>query len=182
MPPVEYRRDVRDGYRMREDYHIVSNHHSTLVTLALIMVSVLPSSAQAPQGTKVGTLACKLSPSIGLIIGSQQRMTCRFIPDGRFPEETYVGVLNRIGLDIGITAGGALAWAVFAPTTGPLRGGLAGRYGGASGEIGVGVGVGANVLFGGSGRTISLQPLSVEGSVGFNLALGVAGLTLTAVQ
>jgi len=160
----------------------VLKYHSMLAALALVMVSASPSFAQTPQGTKVGTLSCRLAPSIGLIIGSQQRMTCRFIPDGRFPAENYVGVQNRIGLDIGITAGGALAWAVFAPTSGPLRGGLAGRYVGASGDIGVGVGVGANVLFGGSGRTISLQPLSVEGSVGLNLALGVAGLTLTWVQ
>jgi hypothetical protein len=168
------------GVACEKDHHTVLNYHSTLVTLALFIASVSPSSAQ--QGTKVGTLTCRLAPSIGLIIGSQQRMTCRFVPDGRFPAENYVGVLNRIGLDIGITAGGAMAWAVFASTAGPPRGSLAGRYGGASGEIGVGVGVGANVLFGGSARTISLQPLSVEGSVGFNLALGVAGLTLTWVQ
>ena len=86
----------------------MSNYRSTLVGLALItMASVLPSSAQAQQRSKVGTLACKLAPSIGLIIGSSQRMTCRFTPDGKFPTETYVGVMNRIGLDIGITAGGA---------------------------------------------------------------------------
>src|SRR6478735_1056721 len=72
------------------------------------------------------------------------------------------------GTNIGITAGGAMAWAVFAPTQGPMRGGLAGTYVGASGAIGVGVGVGANLLFGGTGRSIALQPLSVEGSVGVN--------------
>jgi len=43
----------------------------------------------------------------------------------------------------------------------------------------VGGGVGANVLVVGSNRTISLQPLSVEGSVGVDLSLGVSGLTLT---
>jgi hypothetical protein len=42
----------------------------------------------------------------------------------------------------------------------------------------LGLGLGANVLVGGSHRTISLQPLSVEGQLGINLALGVAGLTL----
>jgi hypothetical protein len=49
---------------------------------------------------------------------------------------------------------------------------------GVSGGITAGVGVGANVLFGGSNRTIALQPLSVEGQVGINLALGVSGLAL----
>ncbi len=48
--------------------------------------------------------------------------------------------------------------------------------------MGVGVGVGSNMLFGGSGRSIALQPLSVEGSVGINLSLGVSGFTLALAQ
>ena len=39
-------------------------------------------------------------------------------------------------------------------------------------------GLGAKVLIGGSRRTITLQPLSVEGQIGVNLAVGVANLTL----
>jgi hypothetical protein len=109
-------------------------------------------------------------------------MACRFTPNGSSPPESYVGVMNSIGLDIGITAGGVMAWGVLAPTAGPQRGALAGTYVGASGAIGVGVGVGANVLFGGTGRSIALQPLSVEGSVGINLSLGVSGLTLALAQ
>jgi hypothetical protein len=150
--------------------------------LSALSVATLPASsvmAQTPQGTKAGVLTCKLSPSIGLIIGSRQRMSCRYDPNGGGPPEFYTGVMNNIGLDIGITAGGALAWGVIAPTAGPTRGALAGTYVGASGAIGLGVGVGANVLMGGSNRSIALQPLSVEGSVGINLSLGVSGLTLT---
>ena len=86
--------------------------------------------------------------------------------------------MNTVGLDIGITAGGALGWAVFAPTQGPPPGGLAGVYVGASGEVSLGIGGGANVLIGGSNRTIALQPVSVEGELGVNLALGVSGLSL----
>ena len=149
---------------------------------ALIVALVLPSAAQTPQGVKVGTLTCRLAPSIGLLIGSQQRMSCIFQPDGGYPAEQYAGVLGRLGLDIGISAGGVMAWAVYAPSSGPLRGALAGTYGGASGAIGVGVGVGANVLFGGSANTISLQPLSLQGTVSLNVALGVAALTLRWVQ
>jgi hypothetical protein len=49
---------------------------------------------------------------------------------------------------------------------------------GASGNVAVGLGLGAKVLIGGSRRTITLQPLSVEGQIGLNLALGVANLIL----
>jgi len=35
------------------------------------------------------------------------------------------------------------------------------------------------VLFGGSGNSISLQPLGIEGSKGFDVAGGIAEMTLT---
>ena len=155
------------------------------LAIAVLLISGLAAtitsvSAQTPQGGTAGVLTCRLAPSIGLLIGSRQRMSCRYVPNNGGPPEYYTGVMTNIGLDIGITAGGVLAWGVVAPTS-AVRGALAGTYVGASGSVGVGVGVGANVLVGGSNRTVSLQPLSVEGSVGVNLSLGVSGLTLTYV-
>ena len=90
--------------------------------------------------------------------------------------------MNRIGLDIGITAGGVMVWAVLGNSSAIRPGVLAGRFVCASGEISVGVGAGANLLVGGTAKSVSLQPLSLEGQVGLNLALGVAGLTLIPVR
>ena len=70
-----------------------------------------------------------------------------------------------------------LAWAVYMPTQGPSQGSLAGAYGGASGDIDVGVGVGANALWGGSARSVGLQPIWLEGSVGLDVTLGVSALS-----
>ena len=70
-----------------------------------------------------------------------------------------------------------MVWAVFAPTS-RKAGALAGNYTGASAEATVGAGLGANVLVGGSDRTVSLQPVSVQGQSGLNLAVGVSGLQL----
>jgi hypothetical protein len=123
-------------------------------------------------------LTCKLNPSIGFIIAGHQSMECRFVQNAPFPPEAYEGALNTIGIDIGITAGGVLGWAVFAPTVGIPAGSLAGEYIGASGDLGLGVGVGANVMVGGSGRSIALQPVSLEGSVAIDVALGASGLQL----
>jgi hypothetical protein len=47
---------------------------------------------------------------------------------------------------------------------------LSGTYGGATASSTFGVGVGANVLVGGSNDTISLQPVSIEGGTGLNIA------------
>ncbi|HEX4409277.1 MAG TPA: DUF992 domain-containing protein [Xanthobacteraceae bacterium] len=148
---------------------------SLLAGVAIVAALTAPAAAQS---TKVGVLSCKTSATIGLIIGSHQRMQCSFAPDNGGPAEGYSGHINRLGLDLGVKAGGAMVWGVFAPTNGYHHGALAGTYVGGSGSASIGVGVGANALFGGSHRSFALQPLSVEGSVGVNLALGVAGLTL----
>jgi hypothetical protein len=103
-------------------------HLVALVLIALAAAFVSPAVAQQPPGTSVGTLTCKMAPSIGLIFGSRQRMACRFTPNGSAPPEAYVGVMGTIGLDVGITAGGVMAWGVFAPTAGPKRGALAGKW------------------------------------------------------
>src|SRR3978361_2186455 len=84
-------------------------HLVALLLVAFAAAWLSPAGAQTP-GTSVGGLSCRTGPSIGLIFGSQQRMACRFQPNGPFPPEAYVGVMNTVGLDIGITAGGALDW------------------------------------------------------------------------
>ena len=152
--------------------------NSTLAAFGLIAMLAAPAQAQTPSGwTQVGMLNCRVNPSIGFIIAGHQSMECRFTQGG-LPPQAYEGALNMVGLNIGISAGGVLNWAVFSPTVGPPPGALAGEYVGASGDIGIGLGVGANVLVGGSARTIALQPLSLEGSVSFNVALGVSALQL----
>src|SRR5262245_26235430 len=151
-------------------------------TLLLALVFAAPASAQAPKTwSQVGMLTCKLNPSIGFIIAGHQSMECRYVPGEGAPPQAYDGALITVGIDIGISAGGVLGWAVLAPTAGIPAGALAGEYVGASGDLGIGVGAGANVLIGGSARTFALQPVSLEGSIAVNVALGVSGLKLRPV-
>jgi len=139
--------------------------------------------AQSPpvSWTQVGMLTCKLNPSIGFVIFGHQSMECRFTQNPPFPPQAYEGALNTVGIDLGITAGGVLGWAVFSPTVGPPPGALAGEYVGATGDIGLGLGAGVNVLFGGSGRSFALQPVSLEGSVAIDVTVGLSGLQLRPV-
>jgi uncharacterized protein DUF992 len=153
---------------------------ATTVLAALIFAAT--ASAQTPKTwTQVGMLTCKLNPSIGFIIAGHQTMECRYVPSEGGPPQAYEGALNTVGIDIGISAGGVLGWAVLAPTGGIPAGALAGEYVGASGDLGIGIGAGANVLIGGSARTFALQPISLEGSIAVNVALGVSGLKLRPV-
>ena len=146
------------------------------LAVAAAVVLPIPASAQANR-TKVGTLSCDVSGGIGLIITSKKDLTCMFTPSQPGPREVYVGSITKFGLDLGATAGGEMVWAVYAPTTRKF-GALAGDYGGATAEATVGAGLGANVLVGGSDRTVALQPVSVQGQAGLNVAAGVAELRL----
>jgi hypothetical protein len=148
-----------------------------LLATIILLGGVVCSTAQQTGGTKVGVLTCRTSASLGLIVGSHQKIQCSFSPNSG-ASEIYIGHINRLGLDLGVKAGGVMAWGVFAPTPGLHHGALAGTYVCGSGSASLGVGLGANALIGGSHRSIALQPLSVEGQVGVNLALGVAGLSL----
>ena len=152
---------------------------STLVgvsTIALSGALATAAFAQNPGGVNVGSLQCRVSGGMGFVFGSSKDMECLLVrPDGS--AERYVGTINKYGVDIGFTKEAQMVWLVFAP--GAIgKGAVAGDYAGATASGTVGVGVGANVLVGGSSKQITLQPVSVEGSVGLNVAAGVASVTL----
>jgi Protein of unknown function (DUF992) len=140
-----------------------------------IVVQGVP--AQAQSGVKIGTLSCNVAGGWGFVFGSSKALRCILTPGPGRPEH-YAGSISKFGVDIGYTQGGVLVWAVFAPTANIGRGALAGNYAGATASATVGLGVGANVLVGGSNRTITLQPLSIEGNTGLNVAAGVGAITL----
>jgi hypothetical protein len=150
---------------------------SACVAAALLAVAAVPGPAAAQSRAKVGSLDCDISGGIGMIIASHKEVTCIF-KSGRRRTEAYVGSISKFGLDIGATSGGRMIWQVYASTRGPRRGALSGSYTGASAEATVGAGLGANVLIGGSNRSVALQPVSIQGQSGLNLAVGVAGLNL----
>src|ERR1700742_5167319 len=152
---------------------------SSLV-IAGIAAALLASTAraQAPVSrVQVGVLECRGGASIGFIVGSVTNLGCVLRVEG-VPEDRYIATIRKVGLDLGITQDTALAWGVFAPVARLAPGDLTGTYAGAQGSAALGVGVGGNVLVGGSNDTIALQPLSVQGSVGINVAAGLESLEL----
>ena len=153
----------------------------TIASAFALCAGVWSIPAVAQDTLKVGTLRCNVSSGLGLIITSSRDMNCVFRPS-RGPREAYRGTIRRYGLDIGATSKGVLVWGVVAGTPRPVRGALAGDYVGASAEATAGVGLGVNALVGGSNRAYSLQPISVEGQLGLNLAAGVAQLTLVSAR
>jgi hypothetical protein len=156
-----------------------------LAILGVVTASIFaagPSIAQIPsEHVQAGTLTCDISGGIGFIIGSQKALNCSFVPALPGPPEFYSGEITKFGIDLGGTRGGVMTWAVYAPTTRAV-GFLAGTYAGATAEATIGAGVGANLLVGGSNRTVELQPLSVQEQTGVNIAAGVAEIELRLVR
>lgn len=142
-----------------------------------MLAMVMGSAMAQPNQIQVGTLTCSMSSSIGLVLGSQKNVNCTFKGQPGEPEEAYTGTMTTIGLDIGVTTGGVVVWAVFAGSN-RQTGMLAGTYAGATAEVSIAAGLGANVLVGGSNHTVALQPLSVQGQKGLDIAGGIGALEL----
>jgi hypothetical protein len=150
-----------------------------VVSVTLVSLLMLARPAAPQERVPGGTLECDISGGIGLVLGSQRTVSCTFTPNtpGR-PLEFYTGTISNYGVDIGVTSAGLMEWAVFfLPNARPV-GALAGIYAGPTAQASLYVGAGANLLVGGSEGTVALQPLSVEGQLGVNIAAGVAGLEL----
>jgi hypothetical protein len=135
------------------------------------------NGASAQSGANFGVLNCTVDGGIGLILGSSKDMICSFDPTDGSESHHYSGNVGKLGLDIGVTNESYISWQVIA--SGDLEpGSLEGNYVGASAQATAGVGLGANVLVGGSDKSITLQPLSIQGQTGLNLAVGIGTMKL----
>jgi hypothetical protein len=151
---------------------------AAVAAIAAVTFALSVASAQAqPRQVQVGTLTCSLSASVGLIVGSQRNVNCIFRGAPSEPDEAYTGQITRVGLDVGFTTGGVIVWTVFADSN-RYSGMLAGSYGGPTAEVSIAAGLGANVLVGGSHRTVALQPVSLQGQVGLDIGAGISALEL----
>jgi hypothetical protein len=136
----------------------------------------LGAPAQAAD-IKVGVLSCQTAGGWGLVIGSSKTLRCTFT-SARGETERYAGTVSKFGVDLGYTRGGVIVWNVIAPSATSQPGALQGGYAGATASAALGVGAGAHVLVGGLHRSIALQPISISGESGLNLAAGVASISL----
>jgi hypothetical protein len=158
----------------------------TIAAAVGLVISLAPGAfAQTGAGTssdkgevKVGYLSCHVASGWGIIFGSSRELDCSYTPAGGGEAENYKGDINKFGADIGYLQSGVILWQVLAPSNTIGKGALAGHYAGATAGATAGLGVGAHVLVGGMHSSISLQPVSIEGNTGLNVAAGVATINL----
>jgi hypothetical protein len=156
---------------------ITLNSLATACAALALVLAMAPATAQEAGRPRVGTLTCNISPGVGMVVAGQRQLSCIYASARGRAREAYEGTIGTLGLDLGATTGGQMTWAVFAPTT-LRRAALAGTYAGATAGGTVGAGGGANVLVGGSDRTVALQPVSVQAQRGVNVAAGISNIEL----
>ncbi len=161
------------------------NRFATIAAaLAVLAGGALISADFAQAATanvKIGVIRCDVAGGLSFVFGSTRTLECVYSPAGNYPSERYSGEIDKFGVDIGYVESGVIIWAVMAPTTSVPRGALSGTYVGVSADVAAGVGLGANVLVGG-GKSVALQPLSVTGSKGINIAAGLSQVQLKSVN
>ncbi len=145
-----------------------------------IILAFCGQSAAAQTYTKAGFLSCDVSAGIGFILVQKQQLKCVFTNQAGGPPDDYVGAITDYGVALGAVEKGHLIWGVLSSIDGVPHGALAGTYAGVGAEATAGAGLGANALIGGSQRAFSLQPVSVEGQTGVNIAAGITALKLEA--
>ena len=150
-----------------------------IIFLAAAVLSPTASFAdERAAKVRTGTLTCKGKGRIGLLIGSRETLACTYAPSGNRPKRKLVGTVTNVGLDIGVKGPSVMIWGVLGSTTSLPTDALRASFVGAAADASLGLGAGAKVLIGGNNNSIVLQPLSVQGQTGVNLAVGVTGLTL----
>jgi hypothetical protein len=145
--------------------------------LGALALAALGSTPVRAASVEAGVLTCKVDGGVGFVFGSTKDLACVFEGlSGK--KDRYLGSIDKYGIDLGFTGSSTIVWTVLAPSTDVETGALSGNYGGISAEATVGFGVGANALVGGSEHAIALQPLSVQGQQGLNVAVGISALQL----
>jgi hypothetical protein len=148
-----------------------------------LAVTAAPAPARAGEtGIKTGFLTCHVASGFGFIFGSSKEVNCTYTTLTGSKGESYTGEISKFGVDIGYSGAAIIAWAVVAPSPDVTKGALAGQYAGVSAGAAAGPGVGAHVLMGGFNKSFTLQPVSLEGSTGLNVAGGIEALSLRSVN
>ncbi len=154
----------------------------SLFLATIVSVAAWGATASAQDARMVaGTLNCTGKGAVGLVLGSKESLTCSYTPASGGASSYYDGTITRVGLDLGVRGKSVMVWTVLGSLSDLRDEALAGNYAGVSADAAAGLGVGANILLGGSDKSIVLQPVSVRAETGINIAVGVSGLNLVPV-
>jgi hypothetical protein len=139
------------------------------------------NSAATDSGTgshlHIGYLSCHVASGWGYILGGSQNLRCIYSPLNGTPQ-LYTGRITKVGADIGYLKSAVMLWGVLAPSSDVPKGALSGNYAGVTANAAVGYGAGVSAVIGGFKHSIELEPITISGEKGLNVAAGIEDLSL----
>ncbi|MBM3648086.1 MAG: DUF992 domain-containing protein [Alphaproteobacteria bacterium] len=130
----------------------------------------------------IGSLSCNVGGSTGYVLASRKSLDCVFLDKDGVQSAQYTGTINKVGIDIGYTKAVHTIWRVY--SLGSVRGprDLSGTYVGEQGTVAAGSQAGGNWIYGGPSAEIGMVSSGVIQDAGYNLATGVAEMSIKLKQ
>lgn len=130
----------------------------------------------------IGSLTCNVGGSTGYVLGSAKPLDCVFLSRDGVSSAQYTGTIDKVGIDIGYTRAVHTIWRVY--SLGSDRGvtQIGGTYVGEQGTVAAGNQAGGNWIYGGPNAEIGMVSSGVIKDAGYNLATGVAAMTIRLKQ
>jgi hypothetical protein len=130
----------------------------------------------------IGSLSCNVGGSTGYVLASRKTLDCVFLNKEGTESAQYTGSIDKVGIDIGYTRAVHTIWRVY--SLGNVRGpnNLGGTYVGEQGTVAAGNQAGGNWIYGGPNAEVGMLASGVVQDAGYNLATGIAEMTLKLKQ
>ena len=126
----------------------------------------------------IGSLSCNVGGSTGYVLASRKTLDCVFLAKDGIQSAQYTGTIDKVGIDIGYTKAVHTIWRVYSLGSDRGPSDLSGTYVGEQGTVAAGSQAGGNWIYGGPNAEIGMVASGVVKDAGYNLATGVAAMTI----
>lgn len=126
----------------------------------------------------IGALTCNIAGGTGYILGSSKSMDCVLLGKDGVSAAQYSGTINKAGVDIGYTKAMHTIWRVYSLGSDRAPNQIGGTYVGEQGTVAAGGQAGGNWIYGGPNAEIGMVASGIVKDAGYNLAMGIAEMTI----
>jgi uncharacterized protein DUF992 len=126
----------------------------------------------------IGSLSCNVGGSTGYVLASRKTLDCVFLGKDGIQSAQYTGTIDKVGIDIGYTRAVHTIWRVYSLGSDRGPSDLSGTYVGEQGTVAAGQQAGGNWIYGGPNAEVGMVSSGVIQDAGYNLATGIAGMTI----
>jgi hypothetical protein len=126
----------------------------------------------------IGSLTCNVGGSTGYVLASSKSLDCVFLAKDGVQSAQYTGSINKVGIDIGYTRAVHTIWRVYSLGSDRGPSDLSGTYVGEQGTAAAGSQASGNWIYGGPNAEIGMIASGVIKDAGYNLAGGIAEMSI----